>query len=66
MQSNSEIVEAWGRDKMAEALGVPKETVRSWQRLDTLPKEYWKDILRCAPPDMAISPGLLIDLAARN
>ncbi len=66
MESNAEIVKVWGRDKMAEALSVPKETVRSWQRLDTLPKEYWKDILRCAPRDMALSPELLIDLAARN
>lgn len=67
MDSFSEIVRAWGRDVMASDLRVPKERVRAWERFDTIPDEYWKEILATAPKrKIKLSPEILISLAARN
>jgi len=67
MQSQSDIVRAWGREVLAADLGIPKERVRGWERFNTIPAEYWREILAKAPErHISISPDLLIDLAARN
>lgn len=66
MDSFAEIVRTWGRDQMATDLCVPKERVRAWERFDTIPDEYWKEILATAPKrNIKLSPRLLINLAAR-
>jgi DNA-binding transcriptional regulator YiaG len=67
MKSFSEIVRKWGRENLAADLQVPKERVRAWERFDTIPDEYWKEMLATAPQrNIRISPNLLIDLAARD
>lgn len=67
MNSHREIIQTWGRQQMADDLGVPAERVRGWERKDSLPAEYWRDVLSVASErDIAISPRLLIDLAARD
>ena len=67
MSGNRKIIEAWGRAQLAVDLDIPKDRVRGWERHDTIPKEYWRELLNKAPErNISISPDLLIDLAARN
>jgi len=67
MDSFREIVETWGRTKIANDLGVPKERARQWSRDDSITAKYWQDLLSKAPSrDIDISPEVLIRLAAKN
>ncbi len=67
MNSNTEIIDQWGRVLLAVDLGIPPDRVRNWERHDSIPKEYWRELLNKAPErNIRISPELLIDLAARN
>lgn len=67
MQNFTEIIKHWGRDQMAADLGVPKERVRGWERFNKLPQEHWRLLLSKAPErNIAISPDILIDFAAKN
>lgn len=67
MESHSAIIVAWGRKLMAKDLRVPAERVRGWERQNSLPAGYWKSLLEKAPArNIAISPDLLIDLAAKD
>ena len=67
MNTYADIVNAWGRERMASDFDVPKERVRSWERFNTFPVEHWKLALKLAPNrNIEISPDLLIDLAAKD
>ena len=67
MESFTEIVRAWGRTKMADDIGVTEERVRNWERLDSIPDDFFRRLLDKAPErNIEISPDLLINLAARN
>lgn len=67
MHSNREIIRTWGRQQLATDLGVPKERVRGWERWDSLPASYWRELLNKAPErNIDISGDLLIDIAARD
>ncbi|KKK55593.1 hypothetical protein LCGC14_3073010 [marine sediment metagenome] len=67
MESFTEIVKTWGRADMAKDLGVTEERVRNWERLDSIPDDFFRRLLDKAPKrNIRISPDLLIDLAARN
>ena len=66
MQSNKEIIQAIGRRNIATELEIPEERVRGWERIDSLPAEYWKEILAMAPLyNVELSAALLIRIAAR-
>jgi len=66
MTTYTEIIKAWGREKMAQDLCVPKERVRGWERYNKFPAKNWKLALEVAPKPIGLSPNLLIDIAARN
>ena len=67
MDSFTDIIRAWGCERLASDLSVPKERVRSWERFNTFPDEHWKLALKLAPNrNIEISPDLLIDLAAKD
>ena len=64
MDSFTNIVRSWGCEKLASDLGVPKERVRSWERFNTFPDEYWKLAVKLAPTrNIEISLDLLADIA---
>ena len=65
--SNRKMIRAWGRAILAFDLGIPLDRVRNWERSNSIPKEYWRELLDKAPErNIKISPEMLIDLAARN
>jgi len=67
MRSNTEIVIKWGRALLAADLDIPEDRVRNWERSDSIPKEYMREMVEKAPErNIQISDELLIDLAARN
>lgn len=76
VDSFSAIIEAWDRSGispaqsqavMAADFNVPKERVRGWWRENSIPSEYWQEVVDKAPTrGIAISPELLIELAARD
>ena len=67
MDSNREIIRTWGIKRLAEDLGIPRERVRGWERWDSLPASYWRELLNKAPErNIHISGDLLIDIAARD
>lgn len=66
MPRNKDIIEAIGRRNIAEALNIPEERVRGWERIDSLPAEYWKEILALAPlHNVELTAVMLIRIAAR-
>ena len=67
MESQREIVQTWGRQTLASDLNVPEERVRAWERFNSIPAGYWKEMLSKTPDrDIDITPETLIRLAARN
>ena len=67
MRTNREIIRMWGRGQLAADLGIPKERVRGWERWDSLPASYWRELLnKDAERNIDISGDLLIDIAAKK
>lgn len=45
MQALQDIFEIWNtRDEFAQAMGVPSERARGWERQERIPSEYWKKL----------------------
>lgn len=66
MNTYTEIVVAWGRQQLAEDLGVPPERVRGWERFDKIPSSNWRRMVDLAPTrGVNISPDLLLNIAAK-
>ena len=67
MLDSREIIAIWSRRQLARDLNVPVERVRGWERQNSLPASYWRELLNKAPErNIDISGDLLIDIAARN
>jgi hypothetical protein len=62
MRSHSEIIRTSGAQAIADLTGASIHTVRSWGQRDSIPSEYWSQLIRadhCTADE-------LIDAAARK
>lgn len=66
MQTISEVIDAiGGTTKAAAALDVPMGTVAAWKHRDSIPSEYWPDVVRVAAEiGVVVSFAELAELAA--
>jgi hypothetical protein len=62
MDSFKSIIDAFGEKRLAEALGIADSHVRTMRARDSIPPEYWSDVVDNQPRDL--KPRLsLSDLA---
>jgi hypothetical protein len=53
MRTFSEIVDDYGRARLSEMIGVPRPTINSWVRRDSIPWWYWQDIRQAGAATIA-------------
>lgn len=48
MHSFTELIDTYGRARLAEDMEIPVNRVRNWQRHNNIPADYWRELIELA------------------